>query len=73
MSASAIGQRASYKGEMPLFAAQKPRIRHHVEYLVSVATAAGVLNTIPEDRSHQHAITQMHSLLPDHNIKRLAR
>ncbi len=26
-----------------------------------------------EDRSHQHAITQMHSLLPDHNIKRLAR
>ncbi|MBS9752276.1 phosphoethanolamine transferase, partial [Pseudomonas aeruginosa] len=39
-------QRASGKGEMPLFAAQKRRIRHNVEYLDSVATATGVLNTI---------------------------
>lgn len=46
MSASTTDQRASGKGEMPLFAAQKRRIRHNVEYLDSVATATGVLNTI---------------------------
>ncbi len=46
MSASAAGQKASSKGETPLFAPQKRQIRHHVEYLGSVAAGKPVLNTI---------------------------
>ncbi|MBS9752309.1 hypothetical protein, partial [Pseudomonas aeruginosa] len=49
-------QRASGKGEMPLFAAQKRRIRHNVEYLDSVATATGVLNTILNMRLHAYRV-----------------
>ena len=32
----------------PYLQPKKRRIRHHVEYLDSVATATGVLNTIPK-------------------------
>ena len=55
MSASAAGQKASSKGETPLFAPQKRQIRHHVEYLGSVAAGKPVLNTILNYKTHKNA------------------